>query len=115
MRMRSRGRVTLEVAEDLLKLTARITQAHGRHFILVDLNDSGGVTPEARRLILEKVRESPPSAIAFHGGDTIQRAMNMLLVNAIKLLGGRQNIAHFSTAAEAHAWLTAQRLKSPLS
>ena len=110
VRMHSHGRLTLEVARELLTLSALVSKQHGKHFILVDLNESGGILPEARRLILDTVRVRPPTAVAFHGGDLVQKAMNALLVGAVKLLSGsRQNIAHFRTAEEAHAWLMTQR------
>jgi hypothetical protein len=110
MRMRDHGRLTADLAKNLLEFTDTVTKQHGRHFILVDLRESGGVAPDARRLILDTVRVRPPSAVAFHGGNLVQKAMNMLLVNAVKLLGGPcQNIAQFRTDEEARAWLRQQR------
>lgn len=109
MRMRNHQAMTLEIAKEILALAAYVSKQHGRHFILVDLAESGGIVPEARREILDQVKTSPPSAVAFYGGGIMQRAMNLLLVSAVKVLAGKSHkIAHFSTKEEARAWLIAQ-------
>lgn len=108
--MRPHGSITPEVAQQLLQLFRLMYERFGRYFMLSDLNDGGGIPAALRRLLAEEIHTCPPAAVAFYGGDVTMRAMNALMIGAIKMVGGESRaLAHFPNVEQAQQWLAAER------
>jgi hypothetical protein len=84
--------------------------------VMTDIKDT---TPEARRIVAERLKLLPNRAIAVVGGNFAQRVVAKLVLTATTLFGGGKSIGEFfSDADKARAWLReyeAKRLRDPAS
>ena len=84
---------------------------YGLAYVLLDARNGTPADSESRRLISRWVRTHPGQTLfAVYGASRTASAVGMLLVNAIRLLSGRQiQLRMFEQSKEAQDWLMAQR------
>ena len=84
---------------------------HGLAYVLLDARNGTPADAESRRLISRWVRTHPGQTLfAVYGASRTASAVGMLLVNAIRLLSGRQiQLRMFDKSQEAQDWLMSQR------
>lgn len=88
-----------------------LIQKHGYSLILVDAHAATYVTVETRRLAAAFRREHPvPTANAVVGLNLVVRSLATLVYRGLALIDqAPQLMETFKSAAEARAWLAAQR------
>ncbi len=93
--------------EVLLPIIAK----HGIAFVLLDARQGTPADAESRRLISSWVREHPGQTVfAVFGASRTASAVGTLLLNAIRLMSGRQlQLKMFDERADAEAWLQQRR------
>lgn len=86
---------------------------HGTAFVLLDSRDGTPADAESRRVISSWVRSHPAQTVfAAFGASRTASAVGMLLLNAIRLLSGRQiQLKMFDEQTSAEAWLREQRVR----
>lgn len=110
--VRAHGMLQAKAAQEALDAMQRIRQQYGHCFVLVDLQDAGGIPAGLRRYLAQQLVDCPPTAVAFFGANLWVRAVNELMVSAIKLLAKKPvNVKRFETEAQARAWLADERHK----
>ena len=84
---------------------------HGLAYVLLDVCNGTPADAESRRLISRWVRTHPGQTLfTVYGASRTASAVGMLLVNAIRLLSGRQiQLRMFDKSQEAQDWLMSQR------
>ncbi len=84
---------------------------YGLAYVLLDARNGTPADAESRRLISHWVRTHPGQTLfAVYGASRTASAVGMLLVNAIRLLSGRQiQLRMFDKSQEAQDWLMSQR------
>ena len=84
---------------------------YGLAYVLLDARNGTPADSEGRRLISRWVRTHPGQTLfAVYGASRTASAVGMLLVNAIRLLSGRQiQLRMFDKSQEAQDWLMSQR------
>lgn len=108
----SLGEQTGEVAAaNIAAMRAAMAESHS-HLLLIDLNDSGGVTREARALYRDFTIEitgpnaDPSWTVCFNGGGPFIRTV----VKFIVVAAGRSERIGFQPSREAaRAWLLSRR------
>ena len=106
------GPIDLAMTKGYLEQVDPIIAQYGRVFMLTNAKDNFAMTSEARRYVAEWAKTHTFTASAFFGAGPLSRAMYMLLVRAMQLLGkSRDNLAFFATESEARAWIDEQRTK----
>lgn len=102
-----------QVTEDDLKLLRVVMGGYAAsHFFLVaDMTDCTGIDAAARKYMADWSRMNAfnPSTVVY-GLNFATRAIVMLALNAIKLIGKKDlDVSFVKTEAEALAWVEAQR------
>ena len=107
------GDLRSEHMPEIHEVGNRYLRRNGYKLILVDASRAGTMTPQARRVNVENLRQNPGlSATAVFGTSMVTRTIVTLLFKAMDLLSGREAaVAFFKTEAEARAWLDAQRIR----
>lgn len=110
--VRAHGLLQTKAAQEVLEAMQRIRQQYGHCFVLVDLQDAGGIPAGLRRYLAQQLADCPPTAAAFFGANLWVRAANELMISAFKLLAKKPvNVKRFETDAQARAWLADERDK----
>ena len=88
-----------------------IIAKHGLAFVLLDARQGTPADAESRRLISSWVREHPGQTVfAVFGASRTASAVGTLLLNAIRLVSGRQlQLKMFDERSDAEAWLQERR------
>jgi hypothetical protein len=107
---RGLGDLTPEILDELLIEMQRVQRARGRYFLLVDLRYAGRFPSDLPQKLAARLRDCPPAAVGFFGGDPVEQALGALLVGGLKLLGSRfAHLGQFRTESEARAYIAAER------
>lgn len=105
------GTLAAEHARVINQFSLGLIQKYGYSLILVDAQAASHVTAETRRLAADFRREHPvPTASAVVGLNLVVRSLATLVYRGLALLDrAPQLMEMFKSAAEARAWLAAQR------
>lgn len=91
-----------ETLAELYKLANKLRKAGKEVYGVVDLSALGNMTPSARKMATEAVRNFPYDKAAIFGGSTFNKS----LVSLVLLAAGKsRKIKMFVTEAEALKWL----------
>ncbi len=110
--VRFHGDIIPPETKELLEVCQRVHQQHGRLFLLFDTVHAGIVSAESRRMFVQWNLTYPVAAVVNFGGGMVQRALAVLITNAIRIVSKKSPaMAYLSTEAEARDWLNEQRRK----
>lgn len=108
------GPLTLSEFLQFRAYSDAVVAAQGGVYVLCHAAQSGGVTAEARRKVVEWATSSNVLGVANIRAGMMVRGLASLLANAIRLVSGRMPpIAFVATEQEARAW--AQELERKAS
>ncbi len=82
------GKIEQSQVERLFDQLAEVVHDLPYFFLVIDLADFKGDTPEARRHSSDRFKELPPRAVAIIADSFVQRTMAKVLFTAIELLSG---------------------------
>lgn len=114
------GVLSVDDVTALREVAREVLRAHGRCFLIGDVNAMTGIDADARRLMAEwsKVEPDRVAGTAIHGCNFAMRALLTLTLNAIRYFSKQpaNDSVFVRDAAEARAWVDAQRaaLAGPL-
>ena len=106
------GHISLADSEQLRDILIEIDREHGSCFLLVDMRLGLGIDRDARQYMKEwsKQEQAKLRGTAIYGVSFTMRAIAMLMLNAIKLLGRQESeVSFLKDEAEARRWIDARR------
>jgi hypothetical protein len=108
--LRINGDINPPDTKGLLEHFQRVHQQKGHLFLLFDAVHAGTISAESRRMFIEWNRTYPIAAVVNFGGGMVQKALAVLLHNAIRIMTKKAPLfAYLATEAEARKWLDEQR------
>lgn len=109
--VRAQGDITGAEVVELCDQMLKVQKQYGCVFEVVDARASGTMNTEARRMNAEWYRRNEIDLeVAIFGASRLMRGLFSLIINAIRLLGGRQPRVQFvATEAEALDWVEQRR------
>jgi hypothetical protein len=107
--VRFHGPILGDDARGLLALLGKLLEERGRCLLLGDMRDMTGFDSSARREVAHWNRDHKLTGVAVYGGSFAIRAVSMLALKAIKLLGrDPDEVVFVADEAEARRWLAAR-------
>ncbi len=106
------GSISEADLRELRVAMASVTHELGRCFMITDMSLCTGIDAAARKYMAEwsKDRVDVIAGTAVYGLSFATRAITMLAINAIKLLGQKQvDVVFLKDEAEARRWVEEQR------
>lgn len=92
-----------QMSTEMVQMSTRL----GRITLLIDLNRMEKPSPETRRVIMQSIRDTNLSAVAFYGAGIILRTALTLVNRAAAIMKGHDHPTRScATEAEARAWLS---------
>ena len=108
-----RGHISADDLKALRVVTGEMMGECGRGFMVADMAECTGIGPGARKYMAEWSKQDGtdvPSCTGVYGLSFAIRAIMMLALNAIKLLGQREpDVVFLKDEAEAMRWVDEQR------
>ena len=106
------GDVTLEHTRALSLLQEQILAKHGRLFSVTNLHEVGNFSADGRRFLGEWNKKFSVAGVAQYGGTLMGRVMSVLMIGAIRALGGHvPEMKNVSNEDEGRAWINELRRK----
>lgn len=110
--VRTAGNATLESTIIYMDLLKQLIARHGYALTVVDLTHSGLATPEARRYLVQAIREIPSECIEVvaYGTNRLVSTFVQLTTRAVSLLTGRDaSVSFVRDEAAALRWRDERR------
>ena len=108
------GTITRADAVKLREVLNTVFHSEERCFLLANMREGTGIDPEARKYMAEwsKTPSQRMAGTAVFGMSFAARAIVMLMVNAIKVLGNlKSDVTFVKDEAEAREWIERQRAR----
>jgi hypothetical protein len=106
------GMFSLDDVQAITVLQEQILAQYGRLFVIADLHEASGFSPEGRKFLVEWSRRHTINAIAQYGVGLVSQTMSTLVAGAIRILGGRvPPIKNAKDEDEARAFIAAEKRK----
>ena len=104
------GDVGLEDTRAITVLQEQIITQHGRVFAITNLHESRVFHPEGRRFLGEWNKKFSVAGVAQYGGSVMSKAMAILMLGAIRTLGGKvPEMKYVSNEEEGRDWVSERR------
>lgn len=115
MLIRLVGMLTLADVRLIAVLQEQILAQYGRLFVIADLHQASGFSPEGRKFLVEWNRSHTITAIAQYGVGLLSQTISNLVAGATRLLGGKvPAIQNVKDEAEARAFVASEKRKLDL-
>lgn len=104
------GVFTLDDTRAIASMHEQILAQYGVLYVIADLREASGFSPEGRKFLAEWNRRHTVTAIAQFGGSLLARTISNLVVGATRLLGGHvPMIKNVKDEDEARTFIAAFR------
>lgn len=106
------GMLTLDEVQAITVLQEQMLAQYGRLFVIADLNDASGFSPEGRKFLVEWNRRHQINAIAQYGVGLLSQTITTLVAGATRILGGWvPQIKNVKDEDEARTFIAAEQRK----